>query len=203
MSYGVGCRYGLDPELLWLWCRLAAAALIWPLAREAPCAPDTALKSKRKKKKKGIWHGFREVAVWSPALLSGLRNQHCSKLQDRLQIWFRLSGCCGCGLGLSCSSDSTPGPGTSIYHRYGSKKRKRKRKKKEKEKNLLYWFPCGAVVLSLHRNFHMPQVQPKKKKKKKGQYISIKKFSFIKVLKMIVFRGPKHSDYPQRISPLS
>ena len=27
-SYGVGHRCGLDPQLLWLWCRLAAIALI-------------------------------------------------------------------------------------------------------------------------------------------------------------------------------
>ena len=32
MSSGVGHRRGLDPELLWLWCRLAAAAPIRPLA---------------------------------------------------------------------------------------------------------------------------------------------------------------------------
>ena len=31
MSYGVGHRLGLDPALLWLWCRLAASALIRPL----------------------------------------------------------------------------------------------------------------------------------------------------------------------------
>ena len=28
MSCGVGSRHGLDPALLWLWCKLAAAALI-------------------------------------------------------------------------------------------------------------------------------------------------------------------------------
>ena len=26
MSYGVGLRHGLDPELLWLWHRLAAVS---------------------------------------------------------------------------------------------------------------------------------------------------------------------------------
>ena len=31
MSYGVGHRYGSDPMLLQLWCRLAATALIQPL----------------------------------------------------------------------------------------------------------------------------------------------------------------------------
>ena len=32
MSCGIGRRRGLDLKLLWLWCRLAATALIWPLA---------------------------------------------------------------------------------------------------------------------------------------------------------------------------
>ena len=34
MSCGVGCRRGLDPVLLWLWCRPPAAALIRLLAWE-------------------------------------------------------------------------------------------------------------------------------------------------------------------------
>ena len=42
-----------DPVLLWLWCRLAAAALIRPLAWELPHAVGAALeKAKRQKKKK-------------------------------------------------------------------------------------------------------------------------------------------------------
>ena len=49
MSCGVGCRLGLDSELLWLWYRPAAAALIRPLAWEIPYASSLALKSKRKK----------------------------------------------------------------------------------------------------------------------------------------------------------
>ena len=32
VSCGVGLRRGSDPTLLWLWCRLAAVALIRPLA---------------------------------------------------------------------------------------------------------------------------------------------------------------------------
>ena len=36
-SYGVGHRCSLD-LVLWLWCRLAAAALIQPLAWELPYA---------------------------------------------------------------------------------------------------------------------------------------------------------------------
>ena len=49
MSCGVGHRRGSDPRLLWLWCRLAAAALIKPLAWEPPYAVGMALKSKREK----------------------------------------------------------------------------------------------------------------------------------------------------------
>ena len=53
LSYGVGRRCGLDPELLWLWHRLAATAPIRPLAWEPPCAKDEALeKVKRQKKQK-------------------------------------------------------------------------------------------------------------------------------------------------------
>ena len=32
VSHGVGCKHNSDPKLLWLWCRLAAAALIFPYA---------------------------------------------------------------------------------------------------------------------------------------------------------------------------
>ena len=43
MSRRVGCRLGLDPTLLWLWRRLAATALIRPLAWEPPHAAGVAL----------------------------------------------------------------------------------------------------------------------------------------------------------------
>ena len=49
-SCGVGCRCGLDPELLWLWCRPAATALIQqPLAWAPPYAASAALGKKKKK----------------------------------------------------------------------------------------------------------------------------------------------------------
>ena len=48
MSCGVDCRLGSDPELLWLWHRLMAMALIGPLAWESPYAMKAALeKAKR------------------------------------------------------------------------------------------------------------------------------------------------------------
>ena len=55
MSCDVGCRFGLDPELLWLWRRLAATALIQPLAWEPPYAAGVAQEmAKRQKKKKNL-----------------------------------------------------------------------------------------------------------------------------------------------------
>ena len=60
MSCGVGRRLGLDlsldVSLLWLWCRLAAAAPIQPLAWEPPyatgAAQEIAKRQKRKEKKR-------------------------------------------------------------------------------------------------------------------------------------------------------
>ena len=46
-----GCRHSLVPVLLWLWCRLAAAAPVWPLAWELPYAAPAA-KERRKEGKK-------------------------------------------------------------------------------------------------------------------------------------------------------
>ena len=51
MSCGVSHRCGSDPVLLWLWCGLAAAAPISPLAWEPPYALSVGLKKKKGKKK--------------------------------------------------------------------------------------------------------------------------------------------------------
>ena len=51
MSCGVGRRHGLDPELLWFWCRLVATAPVRPLAWELPYAAGVALEDKKTKKK--------------------------------------------------------------------------------------------------------------------------------------------------------
>ena len=53
MSCGVVCRRGSELVLLWLRRRLAAIALIRPLAWEPPYATCAALK--RQKKKKMMW----------------------------------------------------------------------------------------------------------------------------------------------------
>ena len=52
MSCGVGRRRGSDLAWLRLWCRLAAAAPIGPLAWEPPHAVGAALKRQKTKKKK-------------------------------------------------------------------------------------------------------------------------------------------------------
>ena len=47
MTCGVGRRCGLDPALLRLWCRQAAAALIQLLAWEIPFTMGMHLKKKK------------------------------------------------------------------------------------------------------------------------------------------------------------
>ena len=79
MSCGVGRRCGSDLAWLWLWCRLAAAAPIGPLAWEPPYAMGAAPKrqqqkqqqQKKKKKKRererenksGAWIKSQEIWV--------------------------------------------------------------------------------------------------------------------------------------------
>ena len=65
MSCGVGHRCNSDPMLLWLWCRLAATALIRPLAWEPPYAMGAALeKAKRQKDKKKKISIFGWLSSW-------------------------------------------------------------------------------------------------------------------------------------------
>ena len=49
MSCGVGGKCGLDPALLWMWCRLESTALIQPLAWELAFAMGVALERQKKK----------------------------------------------------------------------------------------------------------------------------------------------------------
>ena len=51
MRCDVGHRCGSDPVLLWLWCRLEAAALIGPLAWEIPYVTGTAERKGKERKK--------------------------------------------------------------------------------------------------------------------------------------------------------
>ena len=54
LCYELWCRSQtqIRSQLLWLWCRPAATAPIWPLAWEFPYAAGVALKSKERKKKR-------------------------------------------------------------------------------------------------------------------------------------------------------
>ena len=54
-SCGVGCRRGLHPTLLWLWCRLVATAPFQPLAWELPYAAGVALKGQTKQNNKSLY----------------------------------------------------------------------------------------------------------------------------------------------------
>ena len=55
MSCGVGHRCGSDLALPWLWSRLAATALIRPLAQEPSYAAGVTLKRQKTKKKKNVY----------------------------------------------------------------------------------------------------------------------------------------------------
>ena len=51
-------QWVIDLTLLWLWCRLAAAAPVQPPDWELPCAAGVALKKVKKKKKKNYFIEF-------------------------------------------------------------------------------------------------------------------------------------------------
>ena len=80
-----------DLAMLWLWCRLTAAAPIRHLAQEIPYAAGAAPKMKRKKKKgvpivaqqKRIWLASIRTQVQTLASLNELRIQHCCELWCR------------------------------------------------------------------------------------------------------------------------
>ena len=76
-SCSVGCRNGLDPVSLWLWCRPAAAAPIQPLAWELPYDVGAALKRKR---------GVPVMAQW---LTNLIRNREVVGLIPGLAQWVK------------------------------------------------------------------------------------------------------------------
>ena len=77
MNCGMGRRHGLDPALLCLWYRPAAAAPIEPPAWETSYALDAALKRQKTKQKKEDMTEVAQVTVearvQSLAQHSGLR----------------------------------------------------------------------------------------------------------------------------------
>ena len=88
MSCGVGCRCGLDPELLWLWRRPAATAPIRRLAWECPHAIGVALEKAKRRKNKKI--GVPVVAQW---LTDPTRTHEVSGSISDLAQWVRIRRC--------------------------------------------------------------------------------------------------------------
>ena len=73
MSCGVGHRYGLDLVLLWLRCRLGAAALIQPLAWELLYAAGAALKRQKNKQSNILLIAVNLFFVWAKSYITGRR----------------------------------------------------------------------------------------------------------------------------------
>ena len=73
MCCGLGRSCGLDPALLWLWCRLAAATPIRLLAWELTCAAGVAVKRKKKTVKQFYFLSF--------FFFKGPRTQHMEVLR--------------------------------------------------------------------------------------------------------------------------
>ena len=63
MSCGVGHRHSSDSELLWLWCRPAATALIQPLAWEPPYAAEAAQEMAKRQQQQKSWFIFSSQKV--------------------------------------------------------------------------------------------------------------------------------------------
>ena len=125
MNYGIGHRCGSNPVLLWLWCRLAATALIRPLAWEPPYATSAALKSqKEKEKQKGSEHKVNSIMghlISSPTVMHSSRvrlkeshtfnspipicNQRLHHIQSNLFIFF---------FWLRLQHMEVPGPGVKL-----------------------------------------------------------------------------------------
>ena len=116
----MSCRCGLDLTLLWLWCRLAAVALIGPLAWELPYAASAALKSKNKqtknnpkKQKTKQTIGFK-FPLWHHSISSVLGALGCRFDKDPVlpKLW----------LGLQLQIGFDPCLGNSVCCRAAEKK---------------------------------------------------------------------------------
>ena len=84
MSYGVGCRRGLDPMLLWLQHRPKVTAPVCPLAWEPPYAMGVAPQKKQKKKDSGAVVDW-EVVPGGPS--GGMRREVvCGEGRKPLQV---------------------------------------------------------------------------------------------------------------------
>ena len=93
MSYGVVCKRGLDPALLWLWRRPAAVAPIRCRAWEPPYSADAALKRQKTEKKNNNIEYSNRWKYWMCVL-----NQTDMTLEETK---FILTGVIKMGLGRS------------------------------------------------------------------------------------------------------
>ena len=90
-----------DLALLWLWCRLAATALIRPLAWEPPYATGVALKSKKQTNKQKLyrWHqdqsgvisGSVCISFCNPSQLSKCKGLDSQRLGVNHQVYHLLA----------------------------------------------------------------------------------------------------------------
>ena len=69
MNCGVGCKCRLDPALLWLWHRPAAAVPIRPLTWGPPCATGVVLKRQNQKTKQNKKQTKKTIANLEKVLL--------------------------------------------------------------------------------------------------------------------------------------
>ena len=74
LQAAVGNRCGLNPVLLWLWCRPAAVAPVPLLAQELQYATGAALKRKKKKEMNNAFDGL--ISRWNTA------EERISELED-------------------------------------------------------------------------------------------------------------------------
>ena len=80
MGCGVGHRHGSDLALLWLWHKLAATALIGPLAQELPYVAHVAQKAKKKRRENhclgvpAVVHRVKNATAGVPVVAQWLRS---------------------------------------------------------------------------------------------------------------------------------
>ena len=96
VSCGRGQRHGLDPMLLWLCCRPADTAPIWPLAGELQYATGEAIKKSKKKKKKkkerDIFQCWHFVLIIASVIVIDLFHKYLLSTNYSLML------CCECWL---------------------------------------------------------------------------------------------------------
>ena len=89
MSCSVGGRRGSDPELLWLWSRLAATAPVNPLDWEPPYVAGTALKRQKKKLKLKLKRCLKHSLIF---FWEGPRGTSCFRLVS-VHVFLGFGGC--------------------------------------------------------------------------------------------------------------